>query len=210
VTLLLFKSLSFLSSHLHRGHKEETTEIKKGLESKHRFESNEVKKILLNADESTFQGTLNSFIDLMADEEKIKLKAKQLKGIKDGSSTPSTPSTKRPAEQQLSEESPLKKSKHFTTMNDEEKVDFYNERIASQTTHQFNLNYLKEIVSLTDSLTWDILDGIIDYSTSDISNFSPFEFVTNEIEREEQRLKQSNLKKNFIQKLLPEYFDGRI
>jgi hypothetical protein len=207
VTLLLFKSLSFLSSHLHRGHKEETTEIKKGLESKHRFESNEVKKLLLDADESTFQGTLNGFINLMADEEKIKHKAKQLKGIKDGSSTPST---KRPAEQQLSEDSPLKKSKHFTTMNDEEKVDFYNERIASQTTHQFNLDYLKEIVSLADSLTWDILDGIIDYSTSDISNFSPFEFVMNEIEREEQRLKQSSLKKNFIQKLLPEDFDGSI
>lgn len=50
--------------------------------------------------------------------------------------------------------------------------------------------------------TWDALDGIIPYSPSDISSTSPYEFVTNEIEKRRTKTETIKSEKEFYSKII--------
>lgn len=168
-----------------------------------------MKKKLLECDEKDFQGSMNKFIDLCADDEKINNVATKLKEMKSSSPSPSQNSNKRSSDAP-STPSPMKKQKFFHAMNPEEKQEFFDERVSSQSAHETNFDFLSQIVEVFgDSLTWSIMDGMVSYTESDVAASSPLEFASSELKKEEQKKKESEMKIKFYKKLLPSTDDSQ-
>lgn len=182
------------------------------LNVKHRFSNASVKKPLEDMTKEEMNLTLNEYINISADHEKIKFKAQELQKIKDDSTSSnsfqqSTFLNQKRSALKSNVEPNLKKPKLFSSMCDEEKIDFYEERVASQESHEINMNFLKEVESLGDDLTFDVLDGMLDFSAS--VDFTPIQFVRLELTKEIKKVQGQTLKIKFIKNQLPSnYFNS--
>lgn len=195
---------------MYRGHKSEVKDTKDELNSKHRFSNSSVKKPLEDMNQDEINLTLNEFINISADSEKIKSKAKELQNIKDSSTTQNNLNftNKRPSNE-LESPVTVKKAKLFTQMTPEEKVFYYEDRLSSQDGHEMTCDFLKEIELLGDGLSIDILEGMVD-TESIPKDCTPIQFVRSEITKEIKKLEGSKMKVSFLLKQLPKGYIGAI
>jgi len=153
------------------------------LNSKHNVLDENISKALDDCDQEELNASLNAFVNLAKDKEKIKNKASELEEILQSSKRQHN-EEKKDENESSEKKRKLEQKIDFTKKSDDQKKLYIAQRTKSLQDHQFKLICLKEFENLQENFNLSLLDDILNYDDHNQGEL-PFDYLQKKIKEEE-------------------------